>query len=77
MQVEITVRIDGQAVVRRVETVAGTLGQMEERVLQFTQQLAQQTLQANVDRVTAAAPPFSTAGGEWRASESVTVPAGL
>lgn len=58
MQVEITVRINGQEVVRQVETVGGTLEQMEEQVLQLTHSLAQQTLQSSVDRVTAPRPLF-------------------
>jgi len=66
MQVEITVRIDGQEVVRQVETVDGTLEQMEENISQFTHEVARQTLQASVDRVTAPRPLFSAEGGEWR-----------
>jgi hypothetical protein len=58
MQVEITVRIDGQEVTRRVETVDGTLNQMEERIFLLTQELAKQTLQASVDRVAVPRPLF-------------------
>jgi hypothetical protein len=58
MQVEITVRIDGQEVTRRVETVNGTLNQMEEQIFLLTQTLAQQTLQASVDRVAVPRPLF-------------------
>ena len=58
MQVEITVRIDGQEVTRRVETVDGTLNQMEEQILLLTQELANQTLQASVNRVAVPRPLF-------------------
>lgn len=58
MQVEVTVKVDGELVRRHVETVDGTLDQMEEKIHALGQQVACEALQASVDRVTAERPLF-------------------
>jgi len=54
MQVEITVKIDGQVVRQQMEQVSGTLETMEETIDTMSRQVACAALQASVD---ASAPP--------------------
>ena len=64
MQVEIEVKVNGKIVKRLVETVDGTLENMEETVHAMTRQVARHTLQASVDAVQVPRPLFrQTAGG--------------
>ena len=58
MQVEITVKVDGELVRQHVETVDGTLDQMEEKIHALGQQVACEALQASVDRVKTPRPLF-------------------
>jgi hypothetical protein len=58
MQVEITVKVDGELVRQHVETVDGTLDQMEEKIHALGQQVACEALQASVDRVKMPRPLF-------------------
>ena len=51
MQVEIEVKVNGALVKRLVETVDGTLEEMEETVDALSRKVASQTLQASVDAV--------------------------
>ena len=58
MQVEITVKVDGELVRQHVEMVDGTLDQMEEKIHALGQQVACEALQASVDRVNPPRPLF-------------------
>ena len=58
MQVEITVKVNGQVVREHVEQVSGTLEDMEEKIDAMTRQVAGAALQASVDAVTAPRPLF-------------------
>ena len=58
MQVEITVKVDGQLVRQHVEAVDGTLDQMEEKIHGLGQQVACEALQASVDRMRGPRPLF-------------------
>lgn len=58
MQVEITVKVNGKLVKRLVESVEGTLEQMEETVDALSRKVAGETLQASVDAVEAPRPLF-------------------
>lgn len=58
MQVEIEVKVDGKTVKRLVETVDGTLENMEETVHAMSRQVACHTLQASVDAVEVPRPLF-------------------
>ncbi len=51
MQVEIEVKVNGRIVKRLVETVDGTLENMEETVHALSRQVACHALQASVDAV--------------------------
>lgn len=63
MQVEITVKVDGELVKRHVEVVDGTLNQMEEKIHALSQSVACEALQASVDRVTGPRPLFRPKAG--------------
>lgn len=58
MQVEITVKVDGKLVKTHVESVCGTLEQMEESIIALSKRVGADTLQASVDAVPAPRPPF-------------------
>ena len=58
MEVEITVKIDGQVVRQQVEQVSGTLEAMEETIDTMSRQVACAALQASVDAVTPQRPLF-------------------
>jgi len=58
MQVEITVKVNGQVVREHVEQVSGTLEDMEEKIDAMTRQVAGAALQASVDAVTPPRPLF-------------------
>lgn len=58
MQVEITVKVDGQLVKQHVEQVEGTLEQMEEKIHTLSKTVAGETLQASVDAVDPPRPLF-------------------
>jgi hypothetical protein len=61
MQVEITVKINGQVVGEHVEDVSGTLEDMEEKIDAMSRQVAGAALQASVDAVTLPRPLFRKA----------------
>lgn len=58
MQVEITVKVNGQVIREHVEQVYGTLEQMEETIDAMSRQVACSALQASVDAVVAPRPLF-------------------
>ena len=58
MQVEITVKVNGQVVREQVEEVSGTLEDMEEKIDAMSRQVARVVLQASVDSATAPRPLF-------------------
>lgn len=58
MQVESTVKINGQVVREHVEQVSGTLEDMEEKIDAMSRQMACAALQASVDAVTPPRPLF-------------------
>lgn len=58
MQVEITVKVNGQVVRTHVEEVAGTLEDMEEKIDAMSREVAGSALQASVDAVTPSRPLF-------------------
>ena len=58
MQVEITVKVNGQVVREHVEQVSGTLEDMEEKIDAMSRQVAGAALQASVDAVTPPRPLF-------------------
>ncbi len=58
MQIEIAVKVNGKLVKRLVETVDGTLEEMEETVDALSRKVASQTLQASVDAVEVPRPFF-------------------
>jgi hypothetical protein len=70
MQVEITVKVNGQLVKQHVEQVNGTLEQMEEKIHSLSKAVAAETLQASVDAAEAPRPLFRklVAGGDTRAT---------
>jgi hypothetical protein len=67
MQVEITVKVDGQLVKTHTEQVDGTLEQMEEKIDALSRTVASDTLQASVDAVPQPRPFFRR-----RADDSAT-----
>lgn len=58
MQVEITVKVNGQLVKTHVQQVNGTLEQMEETIHALSKRVAGETLQASVDAVASPRPLF-------------------
>jgi len=58
MQVEITVKVNGQLVREHVEEVSGTLEAMEEKIDALSRQVAGSALQASVDAVAPPRPLF-------------------
>ena len=58
MQVEITVKVNGQVIGEHVEQVSGTLEQMEEAIDAMSRQVACSALQGSVDAVVAPRPLF-------------------
>ena len=58
MQVEITVKVNGQVVREHIEQVSGTLEDMAEKIDAMSRQVASAALQASVDAVTAPRPLF-------------------
>ena len=58
MQVEISVKVNGQVVREHIEQVTGTLEDMEEKIDAMTRQVAGAALQASVDAVTPPRPLF-------------------
>ena len=58
MQVEITIKVNGQVVREQVKEVTGTLEDMEETIDAMTRQVASAALQASVDAVSAPRPLF-------------------
>lgn len=67
MQVKITIEVDGQKVCEQVESVAGTLEEMEERVIVMARAVGRDTLQAAINMTPAARPPFRP---NWAACET-------
>jgi len=63
MQVEITVKVDGQMVTQHVEQVDGTLEQMEETIDALSRQVAGAALQASVEAVASPRPLFRRRAG--------------
>jgi hypothetical protein len=63
MDVEITVKVDGQLVQRHVEAVQGTLEQMEEAIHALTRRVAADALQASVDQLAGPRPLFRKPAG--------------
>jgi hypothetical protein len=58
MQIEITVKVNGQVVREQIEQVSGTLEDMEEKIDAMSRQVAGAALQASVDAVTPPRPLF-------------------
>jgi hypothetical protein len=58
MEVEITIKVNGQTIKRHVEQVGGTLEQMEEKIHALSKTVAGETLQASVDAVNEPRPLF-------------------
>ncbi|MBI4716190.1 MAG: hypothetical protein HY763_00135 [Planctomycetes bacterium] len=58
MEVEITVKVNGQVVREQVEQVSGTLEDMEEKIDAITRQVAGAALQASVEAVVPPRPLF-------------------
>jgi hypothetical protein len=58
MQVEITVKVDGKLVKTEVQSVEGTLEQMEELIHAMGKRIGNQALQASVEAVAAPRPLF-------------------
>jgi hypothetical protein len=58
MQIEITVKVNGQIVREHIEQVSGTLEDMEEKIDAMSRQVASAALQASVDAVTPPRPLF-------------------
>jgi hypothetical protein len=58
MDVEITVKVNGQLVEQHIEQVQGTLEDMEETIDAMSRRVACAALQASVDSVTAPRPLF-------------------
>ena len=58
MQIEITVKVNGQVVREHVEQVSGTLESMEETIDAMSRQVACSALQESVDAVTPPRPLF-------------------
>ena len=58
MEVEITVKINGELVTQRVEQVAGTLEQMEEKIDALGREVACAALQGSVQAMTPPRPLF-------------------
>jgi hypothetical protein len=58
MQVEITVKVNGQVIREHAEQVSGTLEQMEETIDALSRQVASAALQASVDAMTPPRPLF-------------------
>lgn len=63
MQVEITVKVNGQVVKEHVEQVSGTLESMEETIDALSRQVACSALQASVDAVSPPRPLFQKTAG--------------
>jgi hypothetical protein len=58
MQVEITVKVNGQVVREHVEQVSGTLEDMEEKIDAMSREVASAALQGSVDAMTPPRPLF-------------------
>ena len=58
MQIEITVKVNGQVVREHVEQVSGTLEDMEEKIDALSRQVAGAALQGSVDAMTPPRPLF-------------------
>jgi hypothetical protein len=58
MQVEITVKVNGQVVREHVEQVSGTLEDMEETIDAMSREVASAALQGSVDAMTPPRPLF-------------------
>jgi hypothetical protein len=58
MQVEITVKVNGQVVKEHVEQVSGTLESMEEAIDAMSREVASAALQGSVDAMTPPRPLF-------------------
>ena len=58
MQVEITVKVNGQLIREHVEQVSGTLEQMEEAIDTMSRQVACRALQGSVEAVVPPRPLF-------------------
>ena len=58
MEVEITVKVNGQVVGQHVELLKGTLEEMEETIDAMSREVARSTLQAGVDAVAPPRPLF-------------------
>jgi len=58
MQIEITVKVNGQVVREHVQQVDGTLEQMEETIDAMSREVACSALQASVDAVAPPRPLF-------------------
>jgi hypothetical protein len=58
MEVEVTIKVDGQLVKTHVEQVKGNLEQMEETIHALGKRVAREALQASVEAVTEPRPLF-------------------
>lgn len=58
MKVEIIVKVNGEVVREQVESIAGTLEQMEEAIDSMGREAMREALQASVNAVTAPRPLF-------------------
>ena len=63
MQIEITVKVNGQVVREHVEQVSGTLESMEETIDAMSRQVACSALQASVNAVAPQRPLFQKTEG--------------
>lgn len=58
MQVKVTIEVDGKKVGEQVNSVAGTLEQMEEKVIAMARSVGQEMLQAALNATADVRPPF-------------------
>lgn len=63
MQVEITIKVNGQAIKTHTKEVSGTLEQMEETIHALGKKVARDTLQGAVDMVVPERPLFRKRAG--------------
>jgi hypothetical protein len=59
VQVKITVEVNGRVVKQHLADVAGTLEQMEEKVIALSREVACDTLQCSVDAIESPRPLFA------------------
>ena len=58
MQVKITIEVEGRKVAEHVETMQGTLEEMEEKTIVLARSVGRDTLQATVNATHESRPPF-------------------